>query len=240
MDFSLAASVARRLGGPVLAVVFPSACPACGRSSTSPAGGRCASRAGTALPRHQATLCRCGLPLAPGLAACGRCRRGRQPFAAGAASGPTRARCGSAIHELKYRGRRRVAERLAGAAARGRARRARWSRRATCWCPCRCTRGAGGSAASTRRSSWPRSSRGARRSRAAPTRLVRRKDTAPQAGLSAAARRRNVRRGLRGAAPAHGRGPGGGAGGRRGHDGRDGARLCAAELARRGPPRCGC
>jgi predicted amidophosphoribosyltransferase len=47
------------------------------------------------------------------LPACGRCRRGLSPFAAGASIGPYEGTLRVAIHELKYGGRRRVAARLA-------------------------------------------------------------------------------------------------------------------------------
>jgi len=44
---------------------------------------------------------------------CGRCRRGLTPFRAGASLGPFEGPLRSVLHELKYRGRRRVAARLA-------------------------------------------------------------------------------------------------------------------------------
>jgi ComF family protein len=45
--------------------------------------------------------------------ACGRCRRGLQTFAVGASLGPYEGSLKAAIHEFKYRSRRRVASRLA-------------------------------------------------------------------------------------------------------------------------------
>jgi ComF family protein len=55
------------------------------------------------------------VPLAPGLPACGRCRRGLSPFVAGASLGPYEGPLRVAVHELKYRSRRRVASRLSEA-----------------------------------------------------------------------------------------------------------------------------
>jgi ComF family protein len=46
-------------------------------------------------------------------AACGRCRRGLSPFARGASLGPYDGALRVVIHELKYRGRRRAAAQLA-------------------------------------------------------------------------------------------------------------------------------
>src|SRR5207245_7940394 len=58
-------------------------------------------------------VCRCGLPLPGRAEACARCRRGLNPFSAGVSLGPYEGGLRAAIHELKYRGRRRVADRLA-------------------------------------------------------------------------------------------------------------------------------
>jgi ComF family protein len=112
VSLSLAAATAR-LVDPLLAVVFPSSCPACGVSLAHPTRGPLCDGCWAALPRHQGTLCRCGLPLASGLVACGRCRRGLQMFAVGASLGPYEGSLKAAIHEFKYRSRRRVASRLA-------------------------------------------------------------------------------------------------------------------------------
>lgn len=117
MDPALAA---RRLVEPVLAVVFPSACPACGRPLSAPGRGPLCEPCWGSLPRHAGAACACGLPLAcgqplagGGAAACGRCRRGRQPFAAGASLGPYEGPLRVAVQQLKYHGRRRAASRLA-------------------------------------------------------------------------------------------------------------------------------
>lgn len=114
MSATLSAAAARFLVDPVLAVVFPSRCPACGVPVARPTRGPLCEACWAALPRHGAPLCRCGIPLPSG-EACGRCRRGINPFAAGASLGPYAGALRTAIHELKYRGRRRVAQRLAGA-----------------------------------------------------------------------------------------------------------------------------
>jgi ComF family protein len=101
-----------RLLDPLLAVVFPSSCPACARPLARPTRGPLCEGCWAALPRHRVPLCACGIPLAAG-GRCGRCRRGLTPFAAGASLGPFAGTLRAAIHELKYRGRRRVAARLA-------------------------------------------------------------------------------------------------------------------------------
>jgi ComF family protein len=51
--------------------------------------------------------------LPPGLRVCGRCRRGISPLAAGVSLGPFEGSLRTLVHELKYHGRRRVASRLA-------------------------------------------------------------------------------------------------------------------------------
>ena len=111
----LAASASRLILDPVLAVVFPSRCPACARTLDSPRRGPLCEPCWSALPRHHGAACGCGAPLAPGLPACGRCRRGLSPFAAGASLGPYEGALRVAVHELKYRSRRRVAGRIAEA-----------------------------------------------------------------------------------------------------------------------------
>ena len=166
---------------------------------------------------------------------------GVSPSPPARASAPTRARCASCSTSSSTAAgggrRRRLAEALLEDAGGAR----RWWRRATCWCRCRCTRGACASAASTsRRSLAARARAPARRTVACPDALVRRQDTAPQAGLTAAARRRNVRGGLRGAPPGRAWRGGGDARGRRAHHGRDGARLRARARRRRARARCGC
>jgi len=116
------ASLARRgLFDPFLAVVFPSRCPACAAELTSPSRGPLCETCWAALPVHLVPACPCGLPL-PGAvhakAGCPRCRRGLTPFRAGASLGPFEGPLRTALHELKYRGRRRVAARLAEAMLR--------------------------------------------------------------------------------------------------------------------------
>jgi ComF family protein len=188
----LAATTARRLVDPVLALVFPSACPACGRLLAHPGRGPLCEPCWASIPRHRAVACRCGLPLAPGLSACGRCRRGRQPFTSGASLGPYEGALRVVLHELKYAGRRRAAGRLAEMLLEEPAVRSLLAssdvlvpvplhpRRLR-------ERGFNQSALLAAELS--------KRTGCAtcPDALVRRVDTAPQAGLSAAARRRNVR-----------------------------------------------
>ncbi len=113
MDLGRVQQAARALVDPVLAVVFPSSCPACGALLAHPAAGPLCDACWAALPRHRSTCCRCGLPLLPGWAECGRCRRGRQPFAAGASLGPYEGALRVLLQQLKFAGRRRAAARLA-------------------------------------------------------------------------------------------------------------------------------
>jgi ComF family protein len=190
MSLSLAAATAR-LVDPLLAVVFPSSCPACGAVLAHPTRGPLCEACWDALPRHGGTLCRCGLPLPSGLGRCGRCRRGLQPFVAGASLGPYEGSLKAAIHEFKYRSRRRVAARLAEELLRSDSVREVLR----------------GSEALVPVPLHPRRrlERGFNQAEllaqelaqragiaAAPGALVRRKDTRPQAGLSAAGRRLNV------------------------------------------------
>jgi ComF family protein len=192
VGFDRVQQAAGRLFDPLLAVVFPSCCPACGALLAHPASGPLCQACWASLPRHRSASCRCGLPLLPGRAECGRCRRGRQPFAAGASLGPYEGPLRVLLLQLKFAGRRRAAARLASLlledAAVGRLlatsdllvpvplhpRRLR-------------ERGFNQSALIAqelaRRAGRPVST-GA---------LVRRRDTAPQSGLRAAERRRNVR-----------------------------------------------
>lgn len=101
---------------PVLAVVFPSRCPVCAGHVARPTLGPLCEACWRDLPRHRARLCACGFPLRGRvLDACGRCRRGLASFARGFSFGPYEGALRGALHELKYRGRRRVAARLAEA-----------------------------------------------------------------------------------------------------------------------------
>ena len=191
MNLSTAAEAARRLVEPVLTVVFPSACAACGHLLSQPSRGPLCATCWAAVPRHETPACRCGLPLPPGGSTCGHCRRGRQPLDAGASLGPYEGPLRIALHELKYRGRRRVAGRLAEALLESLSARA-LVEGSDILVPVplhpRRLRERGFNQAALlahelgRRTGRPCGERA----------LVRRKETTPQAGLSAAARRRNV------------------------------------------------
>lgn len=192
MDLALASATARRLVEPVLAVVFPSACPACGRLVARSGRGPLCDPCWDAIPRHRAAACRCGLPAAEGLGPCGRCRRGRQPFAAGASLGPYEGTLREALHALKYGGRRRAASRLADALLEDPAVRLLVTT-SDLLVPVplhpRRLRERG-----FNQSALLASELGRRTGRPGlRDALVRRRDTLPQAGLSAAQRRRNVR-----------------------------------------------
>jgi ComF family protein len=187
-----APAAAWRLVDPVLAVVFPTRCPACHELLRHPSRGPLCDPCWRDLPRHRRPLCGCGLPLAvDGQGACGRCRRGLNPTAAGASLGPYEGSLRAVLHELKYRGRRRAARRLGqellGSAA---VRRLLTADAVLVPVPLhprrRRERGFNQSellAAELARGTGLRLAAGA---------LVRRRDTSPQAGLSAAARRANV------------------------------------------------
>ena len=104
----------RLLVDPVLALVFPSACPGCGEGVESPTRGPLCQGCWVSLPRHQGSLCGCGFPLPAAVEGpCGRCRRGLGPFTRGASLGPYEGTLRVLVHELKFRARRRVALRLA-------------------------------------------------------------------------------------------------------------------------------
>ncbi|MBN2369194.1 MAG: ComF family protein [Vicinamibacteria bacterium] len=99
---------------PLLAAVFPARCVECRSWLARPTRGPLCEACWLALPRHASPLCRCGHVLPPGLAGpCGRCRRGLTEFEAGASIGPYEGGLRTLVHELKFRGRRRVASRLA-------------------------------------------------------------------------------------------------------------------------------
>ena len=193
MGLATAAATARRWVEPVLTVVFPSACAACGRSLAQPTRGPLCGPCWEALPRHQAPACRCGLPLPPHRPTCGRCRRGRQPLAAGASLGPYEGPLRVVIHELKYRGCRRVAGRLAEALLEEEGVRALVAGGHVLvpvpLHPRRMRERGFNQAALIARELGRRTGRPC-----GDRALVRREDTVPQTGLSAAARRRNVAR----------------------------------------------
>ena len=181
-----------RLLDPVLAVVFPSDCPACGRLLAHPGRGPLCEPCWAGLPRHRAVVCGCGLPLPPGLGACGRCRRGRQPFASGASLGPYEGALRVVLHQLKYAGRRRAAARLAEALLEEPAVQALLAT-SDVLVPVplhpRRLRERG-----FNQSALLAAEIASRTGRAfCADALVRRVDTVPQAGLTAAARRRNVK-----------------------------------------------
>ncbi len=101
-----------RLIDPLLAAVYPTRCLACREFLAQPTRGPLCLACWRALPAHVMPLCACGGPCgAAGV--CGRCRRGLGPFRRGASLGPFEGALRVLVHELKYRGRRRVAERLA-------------------------------------------------------------------------------------------------------------------------------
>jgi ComF family protein len=108
------ASAARLVVDPVLALVFPTSCAACGRSMDHPRSGPLCEGCWGALPRHAGGVCGCGVTLpSPHADVCGRCRRGLSPFERGASLGPYDGPLRIVIHELKFRGRRRAAAQLA-------------------------------------------------------------------------------------------------------------------------------
>jgi ComF family protein len=185
-------SATRLFLDPVLAVVFPSECPACRAPVEHPTRGPLCEACWTALPRHGDRLCRCGVPLPPVLEGdCGRCRRGLSPFALGASLGPYSGSLRTLVHELKFRGRRRVARRLAEVLlASSSARRVLTSGAVVVPVPLhprrRHERGYNQCellAEALAEGAQVACCAGA---------LARRRDTAPQSGLSAAARRANV------------------------------------------------
>ncbi|HET7292591.1 MAG TPA: phosphoribosyltransferase family protein [Vicinamibacteria bacterium] len=97
---------------PVLSVVFPARCPSCARALERPLRGPLCEACWARVPSAPALRCRCGKRIPAG-ARCGRCRRGLEPLTAGLSLGPYEGPLKAALHELKYRGRRRVARRLA-------------------------------------------------------------------------------------------------------------------------------
>jgi ComF family protein len=107
-------AIRRRIVDPILAVVFPSQCPGCHASLSAPTAGPLCRACWEGVPRHRHSLCSCGVPVAVE-APCGRCRRGLTPITLGASLGPYEGTLRLLLHELKYRGRRRVAPRLAEA-----------------------------------------------------------------------------------------------------------------------------
>jgi ComF family protein len=186
-----ALAAARAAVDPLLTLVFPSFCVACRSLLAQPSQGPLCASCFATLPRHDAALCACGFPLPAGRAPCGRCRRGRSVFDRGASLGPYEGSLRTVLQALKYRRRRRLAGRLAEALLEQPSVRGLLS--ADCLLvpvplhPRRARdRGFNQSELITR-------AVGRRTGLPVVTRaLVRSKDTAPQTGLSGAARRRNV------------------------------------------------
>jgi ComF family protein len=176
---------------PVLALVFPARCPACGAPIDRPTRGPLCGGCWASLPRHASALCRCGLPLAGAAQDCARCRRGAGAFSAGASLGPFEGPLKAALHELKYRGRRGVAIRLAEALLSEARVRALLSPDAVL-VPVplhpRRLRERGFNQAELIAAALSRATGLA----LSPSALVRRRDTPTQTGLTAFARRRNV------------------------------------------------
>jgi ComF family protein len=187
---TFAEATARLFVDPVLSVVFPSLCVHCEKARDLPRRGPLCSGCWQDLPRHQGKVCTCGQPLGAS-PPCGRCRRGLSPIARGASLGPYEGPLRSVLHALKYGEQTRAAERLAEALAGD---------------PAVCSlRSAGALLVPVPLHPRRRAERGYNQSELlaralsrrlglglAPGALVRRKDTAPQTGLSAAARRQNV------------------------------------------------
>lgn len=188
----LASLAARRLVEPLLAVVFPSACPACGRPLAAPGRGPLCEPCWATLPRHAGAACGCGRPLLAGRdGPCGRCRRRRQPFAVGASLGPYEGPLRVLVQQLKYHGRRRAASRVAALLLEDEAvRRLVGTSDLVVPVPLhpRRRRERGYNQSALIAAELARMGGVAHREDV----LVRRRDTPPQAGRSAAERRRNV------------------------------------------------
>lgn len=191
---ALGQATTRLIVDPVLALVFPSACPGCGLDVDRPTRGPLCLACWSALPRHPGPLCACGFPLpreAEG--PCGRCRRGLAPFARGASLGPYEGTLRVLVHEMKFHARQRVAARLAEALLASADVRAALAG-ADVLVPVplhprrRRERGFNQSALLARALARPTGLR------VAEDALARREDTPPQTGLSAARRRANVAR----------------------------------------------
>jgi len=191
---ALGQATTRLLVDPVLALVFPSTCPGCGREVERPTRGPLCTACWRAIPRHRGPVCGCGFPLpAEAAAPCGRCRRGLAPFARGASLGPYEGTLRLLVHELKFRGRRRVAERLAEALlADPGVKAALTGAQVVVPVPLhprrRRERGFNQSGLLAEALARPRGLR------VVEDALARREDTVPQTGLSAAGRRANVAR----------------------------------------------
>jgi ComF family protein len=102
---------------PVLAVVFPSSCPVCSEPLEHPTRGPLCEPCWGGVASRPSARCRCGRALPATSEGCSRCRRGLSLLSIGFSLGPYDGPLRVAVHELKYRGRRRVAGRLAEAIA---------------------------------------------------------------------------------------------------------------------------
>jgi ComF family protein len=110
------AAAALAIVDPLLTILFPSQCVVCRRLVGEPSQGPLCSGCFALLPRHQGLLCGCGVPLACGVEApCGRCRRGLTVFETGGSLGPYEGSLRTLLHALKYGRRPRLAGRLADA-----------------------------------------------------------------------------------------------------------------------------
>jgi ComF family protein len=191
-SLAAAPAAAWRLVDPLLALVFPTRCPSCAEMLRHPSRGPLCDPCWAALPRHRRPLCACGLPRAVDASPrCGRCRRGLDPTASGASLGPYEGSLRAVLHELKYRGRRRVAARLAEEMLGTEAvRRLLTGEVVLVPVPLhpRRRRERGFNQSELIAEALARR----RGLRLAPAALVRRRDTSAQAGLTAAARRANV------------------------------------------------
>ena len=175
---------------PLLSALFPERCPACRQFVDLPSRGPLCSGCWAGLPRHTGALCACGAPRGAA-GACGRCRRGGPGWSRGFSLGPYEGSLRAVVLELKYRSRQRVADRLAELLAHE-AGGARLLEPGVVLVPVplhpRRLRERG-----FNQSALLGAALGRRLGLdCEPLALVRRRETPPQAGLSAAARRRNV------------------------------------------------
>lgn len=182
-------AAALRLVDPVLAVVFPSRCPACTRPLRRPLKGPLCEECWALLPGESLALCPCSTGA---VRRCPRCRRGLNPLGRGLSLGRHEGPLRLLVHELKYRGKRVVAARLAErllARPEVRALLAPGSVLVPVPLHPRRLRARGFNQSELMAAALARQG-GARLMSGA---LVRRADTPPQTGLSAAARRANLK-----------------------------------------------
>ena len=186
-----AAFTARVLVDPLLSLIFPAACPACGVPLDRPARGPLCEACWTQLPLHRDSACDCGAPLPnQDLELCGRCRRGLAEFDRGASLGPYTGALRVAIHQLKYSGKRRAAKRLAEQMSRlGSVQRALAGNPLLIPVPLHPSRG---TARGFNQAALLAAALAQPHELRVVEGLVRVRDTPPQTGRSAAARRRNV------------------------------------------------